>query len=230
MAALTAVGPSPTAPQLYARALGNPCSGELKCHWCGSPCDRKWLHDGPQRLSALRVSAGNARTPSSPYVCRGCWFFRLRRVTVSWASGGFQDGKKPCEQGWLLTEWEAMAVRRKEDREKMWEVLRRPPLRFALALRDKEPVQLHAVPVNDHAEVKKDTMLQFTHENRVLRYSVYELEEAIRNKEPEGKEPGVRALIEYFGPPPEIGQRRFKAVADGEPEKHDHDAVIRKEE
>ena len=149
---------------------------------------------------------------------------------MNWASGGFKDGQKPAKHSWLLTEWEALAVRKDEDRVKMWEVLRRPPLRFALALKSREEVLLHVTPVNEFLEIKKDSTIKFSHDNCVMSYTIYELEESIRNKQTVGKEAGVRTLLDFFSPPPEIGPRKHKAVADGEPEAHDNKTVVRKEE
>lgn len=189
------------APALYAQALGNPCSGPVPCHWCGAPCERRWLHDEPLRMPH-RTSTAAAKVPSSGWVCRGCWFFRLRRVTVRFADGTFADNKAPADFGWLITPDDAVAVR-PQDAAALWRTLRHPPLTFCLMLKSSTPTWLHLGKVNDHAEIRKETELTFHLDNKPLRYTAYELEEAIATGLADGKEPGVRALLDYFGRPPQ---------------------------
>lgn len=220
--------PTPTAPQLYAMALGNPCCGPESCHWCGSPCERRWTHDEPLRL-AYRASVSQAKLPSSPWICRGCWFFRMPKVTVRYPDGSFSDNKTPKKNGWLLTEWDAFAVR-PEDHEAVWKVLRAPPLRFALVLRKGAETLLHVARVNDFSEIRMETELAFTVDNRPMTYTVYELEEAIKTRQVEGKEPGVRALVEYFGMPPGVVAKKGAGRPEATSAAKTLEKVVRKEE
>lgn len=87
----------------------------------------------------------------------------------------------------------------------MWNILLHPPLRFALSLVDDNVKNhLQKMVVNDFREIKADTMLSFTVNGNPLRWSVYELEQAIQHG-PKGKEPGVQEILNRFGayvPPP----------------------------
>lgn len=54
--------PSPSDILAVSQAMRN--EGEDRCHWCGSACERKWLHDDVAPLPFFR-SRSTARNPSS---------------------------------------------------------------------------------------------------------------------------------------------------------------------
>jgi hypothetical protein len=70
-----------------------------------------------------------------------------------------------------------------------------------LALIDENTCNhIHLAKANDLFEVKADTELQFTVNNIPMSYTIYELEEALLHG-PNGKSPGVQALLRIFGQP-----------------------------
>ena len=184
-------------PELYAAANGMKCEGPEACHWCGSPCDQTWTHDDKLPIPFVRART-TALKPSGRWICRGCWMFRRPSTTVRFASGGeFKDRQRPQDWSWLITSGEAVALR-PVDHRRAYEMLLKPPLRFALALRNGEPLPLHLGVVNDLAEIRTDTQLGFTIGGVRHSYSIYELREALTNGI-EGKENGVRALVNFLG-------------------------------
>lgn len=185
---------SPLAPELYALTQGTRCEGKHECHWCGSPCGRIYIHDGPVPLPFVKNDL-TAKRPANPYVCNGCRLFRRPRNTVRFLNGkDYQDGKCLMDFSLLLTDGGIWGVR-KEDLPHLENIIFHPPLRFALCLVDpgqKNCLQLGIV--NDFQRIQADTPLRFTHNNIPHTYSVYELRSALQSGDFSGKEPGCRVL------------------------------------
>lgn len=221
-----------TATELYANSQGMICEGDVICHWCGAHCQRRYLHDDPPPIPFVR-SRSSARFPSNPYICKGCWLFRRKRLTVWNLGGEFKDGQCPINHSWWITSCESLVI---DDncRVGLYEYLLRPPLKFALSLIDGEKIEnlLHFCPVNDHEKILGDTPLLFHLNNIQHAYTVYELTEALKHGT-EGKEPGVRALIALLGPytlareaPPEDGSSEGKGGKKGRGRPREEDGRI----
>jgi hypothetical protein len=201
-----------TASDLYALSQGVSNQGNSECHWCGSKCEQKWVHDDPPAIVGTR-STSYARRPANAYICQGCWLFRRTRITIPFINGDYQDGKAPKNFSWWITDTDAKAIPPIEC-PKLYDQLLKPPLRFVLALLIPDPAisgflkvphsignVIQLCEVNNLKEIKAETPLKFTVNNIVHSYSIYELEEAIRNTEENGYAPGVRALIHLLGRP-----------------------------
>lgn len=187
------------ASELFALAHNANCQGDQRCHWCGAPCSRKWLHGDPPPLPFVR-SSEPTKIPSSPYICVGCWLWRRPSVTIKFLEGGFKDGQCPAHHSWLFT-GDGICVLKSSVRnsEMMNEMLRKPPNCFALSILDEHKKNyLQNMIVNDSVKIDSNTPLYFTINNIPFSYSVYELEEAFRNGDSSGKEPGVQALLRIF--------------------------------
>ena len=192
--------------ELYAVSQNTVCSGPEFCYWCSSPCNREYQHgDAPPIPFQKRHSL--ARKPSEPWICAGCYLWRQPSVTARFllpaddkATRPFKDRQCPVNHSWLVTEQAAWAIIF-ESHAELYRRLLAPPKLFLLSLlSDKSiPNHLQLCQVNEHAEVAADTPLAFTIDNIPHTYTVYELEEAIRNG-PAGKEPGVQALCRLLGP------------------------------
>lgn len=187
------------APSLYAKAHGETCTGPWECHWCGAPCPDRLIHDEPRTIIGVRTPRLAVR-PSHPYVCRGCWLFRNGSVTVPFLGGDWKDRQAPTRHSWLMTERGAWALQ-KTCAEKLYAVLLKPPLKFALSLTTSANNHLQLCPVNDRVTIDADTPLAFLLDTVVFQFSVYELDSAIRYGA-NGKAPGVQALVGMFGTVP----------------------------
>ena len=190
------------ASNLYARSQGRENSGTSNCHWCASLCERTWAHDDEQRLPFQRPKVF-ARCPSNPYICAGCWLWRRLRVPANFLEGGFADSQCALNHSWWITDHGAWAISRWPSSKKaLYDLLLHPPLRFCLALLDGENLfqnQLQQTLCNDMDEMRGDTLLRFTINNVPHTYTVYELEQSILYHDPEGKEPGISALVRLLG-------------------------------
>lgn len=183
------------ASELYAISQGSKCDGFQSCHWCAAPCDRKWQHDDPPPEPFFRGPRLPAKRPASAYICSGCRLFRRPLLTANYLSGGLKDRQCPLNLSLWITPEGAWALRA-EDNDALHRVLLKPPLRFALILRDglDAPTNhLQLASANDHKAIQADTLLHFTINNIPHSYTVYELENVERNGV-SGCEPGVGAL------------------------------------
>lgn len=191
-----------TASELFAIALGLKNElGSEECHWCASSCPRKWVHDDPPPIP-FKKSQSTAKRPSHRFVCTGCYYYRMKRVTVRYLMEGYSDKQRPEDHSWWVSEDGAFAIR-KENHPLLWEYLLSPPPRFYFSLlTEPERIKNHlqCCIINDNPAVDIDTKLQFTIDNVPYTYTVYELEEALSTKESDGKEPGVRELIRLLQP------------------------------
>lgn len=217
-----------SASDLVAISCGGKNEGDQECHWCSSKTRRVWKHDEPATIPFTR-STSYARRPSSPYLCFGCWRFRWKRVTVPFLGGGYKDGQAAENHSLWITEQGIWSIRLNEeaDRKALYTQLLQPPLRCSLMLLEgpKQVNRLHLAVANDYVNgVQRDTVFEFTINNILHSYTPYDLEEALRT-EPQGKPPGVQALIRLLGPytlparengrPEKMPQGRPKPLEDG---------------
>lgn len=187
-----------SAPEFYALGQGVLCEGDQECHYCAAPCSREYLHDDPPPTPFVRTIT-SARRPANPYLCRGCWMFRRKRITIEFLAGGYKDGQCPQNHSWWLTGDGAWALR-PADYPTLYDRLFKPPLDFCLAfVSEGKTNAIQWAGVNCHKSVQADTPLSFTIDNTVYPFTVYELQEALKLGS-EGKEPGVRALVSLLGP------------------------------
>lgn len=187
-----------TASELYALSQGSKCTGKEECHWCCAPCNRSELHDDEPLIPFVKKQS-SAKRYSSPYVCKGCWLFRMSRITIFSLSGKLKDRQAPCNHSWLITEDSAKTIQEGEYLS-LYPILLNPPLRFVLSLRTSNtPNPIHLQLVNDLDEIQAETELAYTLNGQPCSYNIYELEEGLKHGA-EGKIPGVRTLINLLGP------------------------------
>lgn len=189
-----------TAADLYAIACNSRNSGDSACHWCGSACQRIWLHDDVPIIEGVR-STSTARCPGNPWICVGCWLWRRRSVTAV-SLGAYpkrlKDRQQAKDHSWWITKAGAYTTDELADYPALKELLLKPPLAFCLAFKGDGPNLLQLAVANDLAEIDGDTRLGFTLAGIPHWYTTYELGEAIA-KGPTGKEPGVQALYRLLG-------------------------------
>lgn len=188
------------ASELYAFTQSVSCEGTEECHWCGSPCQKLWLHDEPPPIP-FQKNPQLAKKPSRLYVCKGCWLFRRTSVTAHYLDGTFKDRQTPMKNSWWITREKSWVIR-PQDYSNLYRILLSPPLQFVLSLipeGGKNHLQL--AEYNDHEEIKATTPLKFTINNVAYAYSVYELEQGIQNG-PQGRDPSIHALLNFLGPIP----------------------------
>lgn len=121
-------------------------------------------------------------------------------MTTWFLDGTFKDRQAPMTRSWWLTEDKAVVLR-KGDGRLIYPNLLQPPLVFGLLLLTGDRMQsfVHLSSINQLEELKADTPLTFYLDNIEMTYTVYELEEGLRYGT-DGKMPGVRALVDLFGP------------------------------
>jgi hypothetical protein len=186
------------ASELYARFNGEACEGPEKCHWCLAPCPLRWKHDDVPFQPFVK-SAQFPKYPAGKFICRGCWLWRRKNLSVNYFDGEMKDRQSPMLNSWFYSKRECYALKNGDT--SIYRKLLMPPLQFCLSLlTEKGPNLIHMSVVNDLAEISADTPLKFTSNNHVLEYSIYELEQAIEHGS-NGKMPGVRMLMNYFGQP-----------------------------
>lgn len=185
---------SPT--QMFASAHSSKCEGSEFCYWCAAPCQRLWMHGEPPPMPFVRKPC-KVKRPSSHFICMGCWLFRCKRKTLHYLRGGFKDGMAAVFQSWFITPHECKIIT-PEDFPALLEVLRKPPKQFTISLLSQQHVNyLHLCEANHNDEILADTELKISIDNVILNYSVYELEEALKNGFA-GKGPGVQAIVRYL--------------------------------
>ncbi len=184
--------------ELYAKTCNLKCEGSEKCHWCGAACGQFNLHDDVPFLPFVK-STQSPRYPFEKWICNGCYSWRRKSLTVNFLDGSFKDRQCPMTHSWLLTDIETIGLEKGMGKG-MYPILLAPPLRFSLSLvtNGKTLNFIHLCMANDLPEIKANTELAFTLDNIPLAYTVYELEGGLRYGS-EGKMPGVRALIDFFG-------------------------------
>lgn len=190
-----------TASDLFAIAHSKKNQGDQECHYCASKCEKTFPHQDALPIPFVR-SLTTALRPGNRWVCKGCWLFARKYITVRFLGGGFKD--RQCLKNhslWITPEgvWGLLPT----DAGLIYKHLLNPPLTFSLSLLSEPKVEnlLQLMTCNDLSEIIADTELKFTIDNKVHSYCVYELKEALRHGV-DGKMPGVRALVERLGPHP----------------------------
>lgn len=214
------------ASELYALSQGFKCGGKEKCHYCLGPCSQKYLQDdwdhGPFKKSSLLP-----RYPGGRWMCEGCYRWGRRSLTLEYLGGGYKDGQTPKKHSWLITPESARGLVQ-EKGELILEWLLRPKLPFCLSIVTGEriPNLIHLALVNDQEVLKADTELVFTIDRAEYSYSVFELEQAIKDRDAQGKLAGVRALLGLYLPPepPGVIEEEAKGKAAGAPGAEDERA------
>ncbi len=204
-----------TASFLYASSQGSKnTSGPYQCHWCGAMCGSFMRHDDSlSREIGIPFSRNGAKHPGNPYVCTGCWLWQRKRITIHYyhpepvTSGmplglgstiTLKDSQAPRNHSWWITEEGAWCITPNNGLI-LQKALLTPPLRFTLMLLEgiDQINHLHKAILNDLPEIKADTPLGFTINNIPHTYTVYELEQAIKNG-PECKSPGINSLFKIL--------------------------------
>ena len=109
------------------------------------------------------------------------------------------DGRCPMLHSWLMTDDGAWAIG-DGSWPALYAFLLKPQLRFSLSLVDaREANHLQCAIVNDLCVIEAGTELLFTINNVKFKYTVYELDQAIRYGE-EGKSSGVQELFKIHRP------------------------------
>jgi len=219
------------APYLYAVTQERYCVGEReKCHWCGNPCEAINKHDETPPPMGVRTPRSSARHPAGSYICQGCWLWRRTSVTLSYLDKkSWEDRQSPQNHGWWIQETEAHAVRLpnktraiSNDIQPLYEKLTHPPTQeaFCLTMVTSGYISnLHQAKVNyTSSGYTTSSPIHFTLNNVEHTYTVYELQEALRTGK-NGKEPGVRVLLETLGMPTS-GTIKVEKITAGAPEEH----------
>lgn len=195
-----------TVSQFYALSQGSKCEGVHRCHWCGAPCNRRWLHDEPKPVMFQRTPKTTALFPDSPWICVGCWLFRRQRITTYFLDEKtYLDRQCPATHSWWITPTEALSVRW-QDGEILFKKLLNPPRQFSLMILvgDKATCLLHQGLANDFpTPVQFGTQLKFTINGIPHTVSPMELQTGLKSKEARN-EPGVRALLDIYGVVPGV--------------------------
>lgn len=202
-----------TANALYAKTQGAANSGDQECHWCASPCERKWIHDEPNPSALFIRRPGLAKRPANPWICNSCWLYRRKHTTVTTLTGKQIDRQCLLNYSWLMVEEGIFVLVSPDDFSAVYDYLLRPPLVFCLSLLEPESGLKNHIQLcvcNQNTEVIAErTDLQFTFNNRIVNYNVYELQETLRFGDPDGKMPGARCLTNM------LGKYEFKRNGDG---------------
>lgn len=187
-----------TSSELYALSQDTKCTGNLECHWCGSPCQQLWTHDNYSILP-YKHNLYPCKKPSNPYICIGCWMLRRKRVTIPFIDGTYKDGQCPIHFSWLITRDFSTSISISLDthKKRLVDFLIKPPLQFCLSIITRSPNNLQMCKINDFQEIKLDTSLLFYVDGIEFQYSVYELEQA-KIHGPEGMSPGTNWLVKYL--------------------------------
>ena len=193
--------PPLSASDLYAIANGSKNYGDQLCHWCGSACDRRFIHDDIPPTPFIK-SRSTARYPANAFICLGCWFWRRKRQTMPYLTGGQRDGQEALWYSWWVTEKGAWVIRER-DYPALLEILANPPHRFMLALLSKpgEKNLIQLCHANDYPILRADDLLTFTVNGTPFRYCIYDLQQAMKSGDSEGKWPGVDMLFRILGRP-----------------------------
>lgn len=190
------------ASELFALSQGGCCRGSFKCYWCAGPCEGQLTHQDHPRVFGEKRDFSAVKNRSSPYICNGCLLWQREKCTVNYLNGGYTDSQTAANHSWFITQQTAWALR-PWDYPKLYDYLLNPPHTFCLTFKEgKQPNLIQLAVVNDNQQIRADDWLSFTIGGTVFRYSVYELNEALLTG-PNGKESGVRLLLELLGPPPE---------------------------
>lgn len=206
------------ASELYAMSQGAKCEGDQECHYCGSACERKWIHDDPKPIPFTK-NIFTAKRPSNSFVCMGCWLFRRTRITIRYMNGEIKDRQDPANHSWLITDNDAQTISHM-DFPQLYSVLLYPPLRFSLSFITDPNCKnlLQCQVVNDLDCIQANTSIYFTINNSKYEYTIYELEESLKHGG-DGKIAGARALVELMGPynlPEEKKRKRGRPSKDEE--------------
>ncbi|WP_013626624.1 hypothetical protein [Rubinisphaera brasiliensis] len=82
-----------TAPQLFAAAHGEDCTGEGRCFYCGAPASEKYKQSG------LFTAWRDVFDRNSPYRCRGCELSQSEKLPLP----GYEKPQKTRTFSWLIT-------------------------------------------------------------------------------------------------------------------------------
>lgn len=227
------------ASDLYAISQSSKCEGNDECHYCSAPCKKHLPHMEPVPLPGNKRPYV-AKRPGNGYICMGCWLWRRQSLTIEWMDGklkngaiqmgGFRDRQTPSNHSWYITDERAWSVMphphhltSQPTNEALYSLLLKPKIRFCLALLEggsKNHLQL--MIANEIAKIEADTPITYTVNGIPYHYTVYELEEALKYRETEGKEPGVAMLLHLLGPsnlfPPKVEEKKMgrpPALEDG---------------
>ena len=197
-----------TVSELYALSQGSKCVGDQQCHWCGGACNRDRIHNDMDPIP-FHKTITTAKIRSSPYCCTGCWLWRLRSRTIVYLptldpNPPLKDRQTAKNHSWWITKEGAWVIPQPfipPNPEPIYSLLLKPPNPFALLLRKGDvDNQIQLGIVNNGPGVLADTPIQFTFDNVLHSYTVYELEQTLKTGESSGKSAGVRILLETFGP------------------------------
>lgn len=187
------------ASELYARVEREPCQGMHKCHWCLAPCGDRYRHDDVPFLPFIK-SSQLPKYPASPWCCPGCWHWRKGPITISFPGGGYIDRQHRKAHSWYIdSEWAyALDV---ECGNWLVKKLLKPKGPFVLSLvtnGERVPNLIHLMACNELSEnTTAETAFHFTIDHADYTYTVYELEEGLKNG-PAGKSAGVREILRLF--------------------------------
>jgi hypothetical protein len=177
------------------------CTGNHNCHWCGAPCTEDWIHDGPPNLPFIDKGE-YARCRSENWICKGCWLWRRKSISVQYLHGLICDRRCARDHSWLVTDKGSWVLGLGDDWEQLIPILLKPPAKFFLSIinEPKTTNLLQCCVVNENFEIQNDTELMFTLNNIPMKWSVYELEDALTGGDPNGRPAGVQALATLLAP------------------------------
>ena len=187
------------ATDLYAISEGKKNEGHWECHWCTAACDSSMVHDDPPPIPFVSRGKSNAKRPTMPYICLGCWLWRRKSLSIFSLSGKLlKDRQTPRDWSWFITPVDARVII-PDDYPLLREMLLNPPSRFALIVKVDDPVEIHRTVANDNQTVTVGTQLHFTVDHVLHSWTPAGLEHAIRNGE-QGSDAGCRYLSKWLAP------------------------------
>jgi hypothetical protein len=187
------------ASNLYAMSEGKKNEGHWECHWCTAPCDSTFVHDDPPPIPFITRGKSNAKRPTMPYICIGCWLWRRKSLSIFSLSGKLlKDRETPSHHSWFITPGDARVITL-DDFEILRQLLLAPPSRFSMIVKVEDPVEIHRAVANNNEAVTLGTQLHFTVDHVLHSWTPHGLEHAIRNGE-QGADAGSRYLSKWLSP------------------------------
>jgi CRISPR type IV-associated protein Csf1 len=123
-------------PHLFAAAHGIVCAGDLRCFFCGAPCDGS--RPSSQYVLDSFTGRNGVPCPGSPAVCEGCVLCLREDAVVPYHDGEHRHVTKAATRmhSWVITEGRAVAATKAHMAWLRSVCLAPPPPPYAIVLTD----------------------------------------------------------------------------------------------